>query len=138
MTIPYTLKGTFDPHPGYYEPGYGSVHMFNPWNPQSGKVIMPAWSVRARGKIKNVAIFKWYSFGVIECRLYEPTNPRTSFQQANRSKFASAISTWQALPEETKDEWRSAAKWRRRHMAMSGYNLFIRRYMLDQPLQPYI
>lgn len=50
----------------------------------------------------------------------------TPAQQANRSKFADAISAWQALSLAQKEVYNEKA--RGRHM--SGYNLFIRYYML--------
>lgn len=54
-----------------------------------------------------------------------PTNPRTELQQANRAKFANAVSAWQVLDESTK------AKYHRRatSLHMSGYNLFISEYL---------
>jgi len=57
-----------------------------------------------------------------------PANPMTVAQQANRSKFAQAILSWQGLPLEDKDTWREYAKYL--EVRMSGYNLYIRLYML--------
>jgi len=64
-------------------------------------------------------------------RYYVPTNPQTSFQQEGRSMFASAVSDWQSLPEEEKLSWNYYQDFRRQRPIMSGYNLFISRYLLS-------
>lgn len=58
---------------------------------------------------------------------YYPSNPRTVEQQANRSKFSSAIAAWQLLDSTQKSNWRVLAYGKH----MSGYNLFIRNFLLD-------
>lgn len=60
-------------------------------------------------------------------KFYATPGPRTVPQQANRSKFALAVSAWQALTPEQKKQWRSKKSPR----FMSGYNRFIRDYMRD-------
>jgi hypothetical protein len=60
-------------------------------------------------------------------KFYATPGPRTVEQQANRGKFASAISAWQALSPEEKKAWHSKKSPR----FMSGYNRFIRDYMRD-------
>jgi len=60
-------------------------------------------------------------------KFYTPTNPQTETQQANRTKLANADKAWQALSEETKNYWRFKTK----HPGMTGFNLFIKKYMLD-------
>jgi hypothetical protein len=64
-------------------------------------------------------------------RYYQPFNPQTSFQQEGRSAFADAVSGWQALSEEEKEAWNYYQDYRRRRPAMSGYNLYISRYLLS-------
>lgn len=55
---------------------------------------------------------------------YWPTNPQTVPQQANRAKFASAVSAYQALdPTQKTDYDRRAYKLR-----IPAYSLFIREY----------
>jgi hypothetical protein len=56
-----------------------------------------------------------------------PSNPRTVLQQANRSVFADAVSSWQILTDEQKLAYNKNAVGKH----MSGYNLFIREYMLN-------
>lgn len=45
--------------------------------------------------------------------------------------FASAVSDWQSLPEEEKLSWNYYQDFRRQRPIMSGYNLFISRYLLS-------
>ena len=58
---------------------------------------------------------------------YIPRNPRTTTQQAWRSVFAQAVFAWQQLTPEEKMVYNERAKGKR----MSGYNLFIREYLLS-------
>lgn len=48
----------------------------------------------------------------------------------NKNDFADAVGAWQALSLAAKAWWDSEAKRLRLHMA--GYNLYIRKYRLDQ------
>jgi len=61
----------------------------------------------------------------IKMKYYTPTNPQTIPQQANRSKFANAITAWQSLTLTQKEGYNERAKYKQ----YSGYNLFIREYM---------
>lgn len=70
----------------------------------------------------------WHGIQPTALRGYLPANPRTAKQQANRTKFANAVAAWQALPQADKDDYESRSK--SRHM--SGYNLYLRDYMLDK------
>jgi len=65
----------------------------------------------------------------IKMKFYVPTNPQTEPQEANRSKFAAAMSTWMALTEGQKDAYVKRAK--RRGMRASG--LYIREYYQSNP-----
>ena len=51
---------------------------------------------------------------------------RTPAQQARREKFRSAVAAWQSLPNSNREDYyvRAARK------KISGYNLFVREYML--------
>lgn len=60
----------------------------------------------------------------VKMKFYKPTNPRTPKQQANRSKFADAMSEWQSLTDEKKQAYTKRANKRGLH----GHNLFIREY----------
>lgn len=60
----------------------------------------------------------------IKMRFYTPTNPQTVPQQANRQKFADAMSAWQSLTSSEKDAYNERARKRQ----MFGRNLFIREY----------
>lgn len=63
----------------------------------------------------------------IRMKFYSPYNPQTEAQQANRQKFSSAVSAWKLLTDEEKKEYNELAKGKN----MSGYNFFIRQYMLS-------
>lgn len=60
----------------------------------------------------------------IKMNFYTPTNPQTEAQQANRTKFANAMSAWGALTPEEKSVYNERAKKRQ----MFGWGLFIREY----------
>lgn len=76
--------------------------------------VMGIWQMRMtkRGKVP------------IKMKYYVPTNPQTEPQQANRQKFADAMTAWHALTDEQKTEYNIRA----RHIGMFGRNLFIRDY----------
>lgn len=59
-----------------------------------------------------------------------PTNPKTLAQQDNRAKFALAVVTWAGLPAEDKATFNDHATILQ--LKMSGYNLFVRLFMLDE------
>lgn len=63
----------------------------------------------------------------IKMKFYVPTNPQTIPQQANRSKFNNAVVAWQGLTITQKNVYNERAKCRH----FSGYNLYIREYMLS-------
>ncbi len=58
---------------------------------------------------------------------YITKNPRTIPQQANRAKMADAVLAWQALTDEQKLLYYKKAIGKR----MSGYNLFLKQYLLS-------
>lgn len=60
----------------------------------------------------------------IKMKFYTPTNPQTEAQQANRQKFANAMTSWGALTEAQKDSYTERAK----KVGLFGWNLFIREY----------
>jgi len=58
---------------------------------------------------------------------YIPKNPRTETQQANRQKMTDGVQAWQALTDEQKAVYNKNAIGKR----MSGYNLFLKQYLLS-------
>lgn len=56
-----------------------------------------------------------------------PSNPQTGPQQANRQKYADAITAWQGLTNNQKEIYNERA----RYKPYSGYNLYIREYILS-------
>ena len=68
--------------------------------------------------------------GIIWSAIRPPISaqPKTAAQQANKYKFGSAVHVWQGMNEETKDYYHHL----RYPPHPSGYNRFIRMYMLDK------
>jgi len=58
---------------------------------------------------------------------YTPKNPRTEAQQAQRGKLAAGVLAWQGLTDEQKNQYNEKAKGK----GMSGYNLFLKEYLLS-------
>ena len=58
-------------------------------------------------------------------RFVVPRNPDTAAQRVIRGSFREAVHAWQALPEAEKAQW----NFRTRYKTMTGYNLFVSRYM---------
>lgn len=82
-----------------------------------------AWN---RWGIYRVMSVKEHQVNVKE-RFYIPHNPQTEAQQANRNKFKDAISAWYALTDEEKEVYNERAKGKN----MTGYNIFVKEYMLS-------
>jgi len=61
----------------------------------------------------------------LKMKFYQPTNPRSVSQQANRHKFRDAMAAWSALTNSEKTVYIQRAKSYR----LIGYNLFVRDYM---------
>jgi len=60
-----------------------------------------------------------------------PHNPDTEAQRENRSAFADAVKTWQALPDEEKLFWNKKASTLRRKgkNGKTGYSVFLSHYL---------
>lgn len=58
-------------------------------------------------------------------KFYIPSNPKTVLQQANRSKFADAVTFWQGLTSTQEAEYNKRVA----HKNLSGYNLCIQEYL---------
>lgn len=58
---------------------------------------------------------------------YVPTNPQTESQQANRQKLTNGVTAWQALTSSAKSVYNERAKYKK----LSGYNLFLKEYLLS-------
>ena len=56
-----------------------------------------------------------------------PYNRRTEAQQAQRQKYADGVAAWKVLTQEEKNQYNIKAKGKH----MSGYNLFLREYLLS-------
>lgn len=62
----------------------------------------------------------------IRIRFYDYVITRTPAQQEKRAKFRDAVAAWQGASEDVKSEFNHLAK----SYHMSGYNLFLRRFMM--------
>lgn len=58
---------------------------------------------------------------------YVPKNPRSGSQQTNRGKLSSAVVAWQNLTDEQRLSYNEKAK----YLRMSGYNYFVKNYLLS-------
>lgn len=68
----------------------------------------------------------WDHVPISREKYYIPKNPRSDLQQANREKMAIAVAAWQALSSEEKKVYNQNAV----GLHMSGYNLFLSKYLL--------
>ena len=80
------------------------------------------------GKIGKIV---HYNRNGVQCaRSYAvPRNPDTAAQRRNRKTFAEAVKLWQELSPGEKYRYNRNA----RKLRMSGYNLFISRYLKENP-----
>ena len=106
------------------------------------KTHSPLWSLKAWQSCGENVVYFWcgsQGSGVFRRerdytqleRYYQPTNPQTSFQQEGRSMFRDAVSSWQALTIGDKNSWNYYQDHRRRRPVMSGYNLYISKFLLS-------
>ena len=58
---------------------------------------------------------------------YIPKNPRSDEQNVQRQKMTDGVAAWQALTAEQKEAYNKSAMRKR----MSGYNLFLKEYLLS-------
>ena len=63
----------------------------------------------------------------IQINFYLYVITHTPGQQTRREKFVAAVAEWQGLTEEQKNVYREKAK----RKNFSGYNLYLREYMLS-------
>lgn len=68
----------------------------------------------------------------VKCKYYWPPYPGVAGQIASREKFQNAMTAWNALTFEQKAPWKARAA--KAHQPMP--NLFVKAYMLDEPLIP--
>lgn len=68
-------------------------------------------------------------FGKVPVRMamYCPRNPRTETQQAQRAKYTAGALSWAPLSEAEKEVFKLRAFGQK----MSGYNLFVKEYLLS-------
>lgn len=117
------------------------------------KVVAPLWSIKAWKKCSEPVVSFWYEwyrsfFGVDGERegdavfrrernyvqlekYYVPSQPNTEKQVAVRGVFREAVVMWQSLSSEEKGAWNYYQDYRRQRPVMSGYNLFISKYILS-------
>lgn len=101
------------------------------------KIASGPSSILASGDYgKKTTVWKTYGNKVVKCKYYTPTNPQTSLQQSWRGVFASAVSSWKALPDEEKASWRKIQKRVRCYRHQQPHNVYISLYLQGKPLDP--
>lgn len=106
------------------------------------KVTSPLYSLRAWGTLGSEAasrVFGVEGSGTLRRqgkmtlleKYYGPTNPQTEAQQSQRVMYGSAIGSWRGMSESEKESWRYYQKKRRSRPVMSGYNLFVKCFLLS-------
>jgi len=95
---------------GYGQFGAGDIQPLEPWH-----------------GIYQMRATRW---GVIPYRskFYRPSQPNTEKQINIRKKFADAVTAWQSLTDQEKNEYNERAK----HLPKYGYHIFISEYMKEQ------
>ena len=68
-----------------------------------------------------------YGKQVVKEEHYWPTNPQTEAQQAHRQKMTDAVAAWQVLTDNQKEVYNIRARYKK----YSGYNLYLREYLLS-------
>ena len=105
------------------------------------KLTSPLRCLKAWGSLPSATVSRLYGVegsGVFRrergytqlCKCVQQSNPRTSFQQVGRSAFKLAVAGWQGLPLESRQGWKYFQDYHRRKPVMSGYNLYISRFLL--------
>ncbi|MBN1533809.1 MAG: hypothetical protein JXA20_14155 [Spirochaetes bacterium] len=90
------------------------------------RIALASYLKTLHGVLGDVVFYSRY--GREYARPYvTPANPDTGAQRAIRGTFGDAVRAWQGLPREEKVRWNRQARW----LPMSGYNLFISRYMKE-------
>jgi hypothetical protein len=107
---------------------YGDEHIF---------IESPSYGVKIYGKgtygdrIRLTGIYRIDSqMGIRKYYnepYYIPKNPRTEEQQNQRAKMTAAVAEWQDLTDEQKSAYNKKAKF----LQMSGYNYFLKQYLLS-------
>ena len=98
---------------------------------QAWQSVMPELISKVYG-LEGSGVFRRRGMKTILCKIYSPTNPQTSLQQANRSMHSYAIASWKLLTLEEKQSWNYYQDYRRRYPVMSGYNLYVKMFMLTK------
>jgi len=82
-------------------------------------------ALQIRGRVGYAYTFRWRNNQQEIYKYHYPYNPKTVGQQANRAKFAQAVSNWQGFSDSVKQFYNS----KKYPYSMSGYNRYIRYYM---------
>lgn len=93
------------------------------------EVKLPSYLSSVSGSIGDITFFTCYDREYIHRRV-TPSNPNTEAQVRIRRSFAGAVRSWQSLPDDEKLKYNKKA----RRLPMSGYNLYIQKYMNEKVL----
>lgn len=92
-------------------------------------IIIPFGDNQARGTLADSVVYQRRRGQVMGRKYHVPKYKRSPGQDSQRNLFAAAVIAWQALTENDKNYWRARAT----GMTMTGYNLFIKWYLLLPP-----
>lgn len=110
----------------YGKAHYGDEEIYNPASENGVKIngdyffgdMDNIWGIYQRRHNKDKTIFARLKF-------YNPKNPQTIPQQANRNKFTAGMVAWGNLTSEQKAVYNGRAK----KIHLHGVNLFLREYL---------
>lgn len=98
----------------------------------------PLFSVAASGKFRDILEFRTGGGRTIAARTKQVNPPRSPAQEAQATRFATAISGWSALGASAKNDWKAAAT----PLGLTGYQFYLSEYCAqhitppDQPTIP--
>jgi len=98
------------------------------------RVVAPFLSVDASGTMdKSMTASIWKGQQYMR-RWFRPTNPKTTAQQAQRTKMSDAVAGWQALYDAASELWNVAA--RDVYPPISGFNYFVMQFIVQNVTSP--
>ena len=90
------------------------------------RVFAPFFSIDARGRFGRVLVYQRRRGAATVFPYTVPKNPNTAGQQAQRTSFSAAISSWGALPAHSRAWWQVKAQ----GTMLSGFNMYVQNYLL--------
>lgn len=92
----------------------------------------PLLSLSASGEFAGVMEFRTGANGTVVTGIREVQAGRTAAQQAQSTRFANAVSGWQALTTTQKAAWKTKAA----PYSLTGYQYYLRQYQAQGIVPP--